>query len=82
MEDLATRANVSPSTVRDFEAGRRNPHRNRLAQIRQALESEGIGLIFDHEGVATGITGKAPVSQADAPKVEKLVKSMRQEPKV
>ena len=76
MEDLATRANVSPSTVRDFEAGRRSPHRNRLAQIRQALEIEGIGLIFDPEGVATGITGitgKAPVSQADAPKMEKVV---------
>lgn len=42
MDDLAARANCSNSTVRDFEAHRREPHRNRLATIRQALEQAGI----------------------------------------
>lgn len=42
MDELATAANCSNSTVRDFEAGRREPHRNRLATIRQALEQAGI----------------------------------------
>jgi len=42
MDELASAANCSNSTVRDFEAGRREPHRNRLATIRQALEQAGI----------------------------------------
>lgn len=73
MDDLAGRANVSSSTVRDFEAHRRQPHKNRLAQIRQALEVEGIIFMFGQDGMATGIGGKALVSQASAPKVEKKV---------
>jgi transcriptional regulator with XRE-family HTH domain len=63
MDDLAGRANCSNSTVRDFEAGRREPHRNRLATIRQALELAGI--VFSEAGGKVGIAG--PV-QEPAPK--------------
>jgi transcriptional regulator with XRE-family HTH domain len=73
MEALATKANVSPSTIRDFEAGRRAPHRNRLTQIRQALEIEGFVFVGGPDDDTSGITKKAPVSHADAPKVEKEV---------
>jgi transcriptional regulator with XRE-family HTH domain len=39
---LAEVARVSNSTVRDFEAGRRRPHRKHLAAIRAALEAAGV----------------------------------------
>src|SRR6476620_9381997 len=56
MDDLAARANCSNSTVRDFEAARREPHRNRLATIRQALEMAGI--VFTSDGpTKAGIVG-------------------------
>jgi transcriptional regulator with XRE-family HTH domain len=54
-EDLAQRANVSLSTVRDFEKGRRVPIANNLDAMRHAFEAEGIKLRFDAEGRATGI---------------------------
>ena len=48
-DDLAKRANVSLSTVRDFEKGRRMPVRNNLLAIRHALEQSGIVFNFDGE---------------------------------
>jgi DNA-binding transcriptional regulator YiaG len=40
--DLAALANVSLSTVRDFEKGRRVPIGNNLNAMRSALEAKGI----------------------------------------
>ncbi len=48
-EDLAAKAEVSLSTVRDFEKGRRVPVRNNLLAIRRALEQSGITFTFDGE---------------------------------
>jgi DNA-binding transcriptional regulator YiaG len=52
-EQLAAKASVSISTVRDFEAGRRVPITNNLAAMRAALETEGIAFV---DGAAPGIT--------------------------
>lgn len=54
-EELAKRAGVSLSTVRDFEAGRRKPIPLNLAGLRSALEGGGVTLLFDAEGKAAGV---------------------------
>ena len=53
--ELAKQANVSLSTVHDFERGQRTPTANNLASMRRAIEAEGIKLLFDEEGAAAGI---------------------------
>ena len=54
-EYLAKRANVSLSTVRDFEKGRRTPIANNLDAMRRAFEAEGMQLVFSPEGKAVGV---------------------------
>ncbi|WP_425907166.1 helix-turn-helix domain-containing protein [Nitrobacter sp. TKz-YC02] len=44
---LAKAASVGVSTVRDFEAGRREPTRNNLAAMRAVLEAEGLSFVDD-----------------------------------
>jgi transcriptional regulator with XRE-family HTH domain len=53
--DLAKRASVGLSTVKDFENGNRTPIANNLAAIQKALEAGGIQLVFDSEGRPVGI---------------------------
>ncbi|WP_461327973.1 helix-turn-helix domain-containing protein [Bradyrhizobium huanghuaihaiense] len=45
---LAKAASVGVSTVRDFEAGRREPTRNNLTAMRIALEEGGVSFFEDH----------------------------------
>lgn len=44
--DLADRASVSISTIRDFESGKRTPIANNLEALRRAIEAVGIQLVF------------------------------------
>ncbi|MCD1267224.1 transcriptional regulator [Shinella sumterensis] len=46
--ELARASNLSESTVRDFEKGRRVPSVNNLAAIKRALEDAGV--IFQDDG--------------------------------
>lgn len=54
-EDLAKRASVALSTVRDFEKGRRTPIANNLEAIARVLKGEGVELLFDEGGKSLGI---------------------------
>jgi ribosome-binding protein aMBF1 (putative translation factor) len=45
--DLAKRASVGLSTLKDFENGNRTPIANNLNAIQRALEVAGIELVFD-----------------------------------
>lgn len=62
-EDLAKRAKVSLSTVRDFEKGRRKPIVNNLDAIARVFEAHGVRLLFDGERAA-GIGIPDPGRQA------------------
>lgn len=43
--ELGSRSNLSESTIRDFEKGRRVPAINNLAAIQRALEAAGVEFI-------------------------------------
>ena len=53
--DLADKANISLSTVRDFETEKRVPIPNNVDAMRRALEKAGIEFLFDDKGNPTGI---------------------------
>ena len=53
--ELANRAQVSLSMVRDFETYDRRSTRNNIAALRRVIEETGIRLLFDQNGVGIGI---------------------------
>ena len=52
--ELAERAGVSRSTVREFEASLHHAHRATAAQIRAALEQAGVAFV-EVDGVGPGV---------------------------
>jgi transcriptional regulator with XRE-family HTH domain len=59
-QELARRAGVGLSTVRDFEKGERTPIPNNLAAIRRVIEAAGVSLTFEASGKPTGIAVNDP----------------------
>lgn len=55
--DLAGSSNLSSSTIKDYEAGRRVPTVNNLMAIQRALETAGV--VFTSDG---GLRRAAPTS--------------------
>jgi ribosome-binding protein aMBF1 (putative translation factor) len=53
--ELAKRANVSLSTVRDFEMGHRTPIPVTIASLQRVIEEAGLRLLFREDGSAEGI---------------------------
>ena len=58
-QDLAKRASVGLSTVKDFENGNRTPIANNLTAIRNAIEAAGVLLVFDPQGKPMGVSVRA-----------------------
>jgi transcriptional regulator with XRE-family HTH domain len=54
--DLAERAKVGLSTVKEFESGRRTPIANNLQAMHAALTGQGITMEFHPDGKPKGIT--------------------------
>jgi DNA-binding transcriptional regulator YiaG len=54
-QELARRASVGLSTVRDFEKGERTPIPNNQLAIQRAIETAGIRFIYRKDGKAAGI---------------------------
>lgn len=61
--DLAERAKVGLSTVRDFEKGKRKPIENNMLAIVRAFEVAGVTLLADEKGRAAGIAAGAAVGK-------------------
>jgi ribosome-binding protein aMBF1 (putative translation factor) len=61
-QELARRAQLSLSTVRDFEKGRRMPIKNNLAALERAIEAAGIRPTTDAGGAPNGIVIETPDS--------------------
>jgi len=54
-QDLAKRASVGLSTIKDYENGNRTPIANNLAAIQRALEEAGVELVNDAKGKPKGV---------------------------
>jgi len=61
--NLGSKAQVSSSTIRDFEAGRRVPHTNNLLAINRAFEGAGLRFQCADDGSPLGLA-KAPKEKA------------------
>ena len=64
--DLAKRADVALSTVRDFERGRRTPIQNNLAAMRDAFASAGVYMQMSDGGRPVGIMVVQVIAQSGA----------------
>ena len=69
---LAKAAGVSPSTLRDFEAGRRTPISNNLSAIESAFEKAGIEFINE-----TGVNMIFPRDENEVYEYREYIKSLQ-----
>jgi ribosome-binding protein aMBF1 (putative translation factor) len=61
-KDLADKAKVGLSTVKDYENGHRKPIANNLGAMQAAIEGAGIELVSDPRGRPRGISVKTLIA--------------------
>ncbi|MEJ0076476.1 MAG: helix-turn-helix domain-containing protein [Alphaproteobacteria bacterium] len=66
--ELAEKARVGLSTVKDYEAGKRTPIANNLDAMRRALEACGIRFTDDAVAGPLGAFAEGPQTPYEAPK--------------
>ena len=59
--DVAKLANISISTMRDFETGKRTPHERNLTAIKDTLEGAGV-IFIEENGGGAGVRLAKPKS--------------------
>ncbi len=62
--ELAERAGVSRSTVRDYEGVRHHIHRSTEAQLRRAFEEQSV-VFIEMDGVGPGVCLRQPLRNLD-----------------
>jgi len=67
-DELAKRARVGLSTLKDFESGKRAPMRNNLEAIRHTIEVAGLQLAFREDGTPLGISAGDPGKSGSDPR--------------
>jgi ribosome-binding protein aMBF1 (putative translation factor) len=64
--ELAAKAHVSDSTIRDFEAGKRVPHPNNMQAIRAALEAARMRFQNAEDGTPLSVGQERPAGKKRA----------------
>ncbi|CAH1672459.1 MULTISPECIES: helix-turn-helix transcriptional regulator [unclassified Chelatococcus] len=65
---LAEKANIGVSTLRDFEISKRVPVKNNLLAIRAALEAAGIVFLEDGQpAIGSGVSRRHPADEGIKP---------------
>jgi len=59
-DDLADMAEVSVSTIADFERGQRKPYTRTLRDIQAALEQAGVVFLASEENYGPGVRLQTP----------------------
>lgn len=77
--ELASKSNLSESTIRDFEKRRRTPSPNNLAAIEAAFRRAGVVLLDDGDTTGIGGEGVRFAEDSSGKRIEREIQEVEQE---